>query len=298
MKWLLVSAGLLAIGMIAAGVMAGSTLRQRDAVVREGLLTKTGHDIERELREGGPAVAADVLARHAAGGGNVSALELRTDDRVVQTAGGVRSGAPVEMPLSLGPSWRGVAGFRMGRGHTPFSLRLWASPHVGDSSAMAALTTWGSVFAALALLAFAAGAARGVTARQRAESLDGERRRLEVVSAAGAGLAHRIRNPLATIKATAQVLESQSEGTARERSTRIVDASLRIESLVNELLRFPAGRRYGGPRRGERRSRAAHRGVGHRKGARGAAHPPPVAESSKAVRGHQLRGTSRNPRGE
>jgi signal transduction histidine kinase len=126
----------------------------------------------------------------------------------------------------------------MGRGQPPFRLRLWASPGTGNASQIAALTTWGSIVAALALLAFAAGAARGITAQHHAAALDEERARLEVVSATGAGLAHRIRNPLATIKATAQLLASQSDGAMHDRAQRIVESSVRIESIVDDLLRF------------------------------------------------------------
>jgi signal transduction histidine kinase len=238
MKWLLGSAVLLAIGMIAAGVIAGSTLRARDALVREGVLTKTAHEIERELRGRGPESAEEVLRRAVDAGNGVVAIEVRADERVLLRAGALPGGQPLEQPLFLGPAWRGLASAAHSpRGRPPFRLLLWPSPEIGDSTRVAALTTWGSIVAALALLAFAAGAARGIAARARAASLDAERRRLEVVSAAGAGLAHRIRNPLATIKASAQLLAPQP-GVTGERATRIVEASVRIESLVDELLRF------------------------------------------------------------
>lgn len=239
MKWLLSSAVLLAAGMIAAGVAAGRTLRQRDAAVREGYVLRAAHGIERELRESGPDAAAGVLESFVADA-TASAAELRVNERVLVRAGTPR-GEPLETPLFLGPGWRHIAGggaMGMGRGQPPFRLRIWPAPGVGDSSRIAALSTWGSIAAAVALLAFAAAAARGVAARQHAAAVDEERRRLEVVSAAGAGLAHRIRNPLATIKATAQVLEGRLDAADRERATRIVDGSVRIERLVDELLTF------------------------------------------------------------
>ena len=239
MKWLLTSAVLLAIGMVAAGVVAGTTLRARDEAVREGVLTRAAHDLERELRESGPQGADHALQQLVSGDARVGAVELRSDERLIQSAGQARTGTPLEMPLFLGPGWREIAGApHMPRRQPPFHIRLWAAPGVGDSTAVASLATWGSIAAALALLGFAAGAARGVSARQRAASLDEERRRLEHVSAAGAGLAHRIRNPLATAKATAQLLASHGDTTVRERAARIVSASIRIESLVDDLLRF------------------------------------------------------------
>jgi signal transduction histidine kinase len=242
-KWLLSSAVLLALGMVAAGMVAGRTLRQRDAAVREGVLLRAAHELERELRESGPDAASNVLDSFLAGS-TASAVELHSDGRLLARAG-TAQGAPLETPLFLGPGWRGMAGgmgigmgIGMGRGQPPFRLRIWPAPGVGDSTRIAAIATWGSITAALALLAFATIAARGVAARQRAVALDAERQRLEIVSTAGAGLAHRIRNPLATIKATAQLLAAQSADAQRERATRIVDASVRIESLVDELLTF------------------------------------------------------------
>jgi signal transduction histidine kinase len=239
MKWIFASAALLATGMIVAGVIAGNTLRARDALVREGILTKTAHAIERELRENGPDGADAVVQRFIEPDAGVAAIEVRTDSDLIAQAGTATPGEPLQQSLFLGPGWRELAGpMQRGRGHPPFFVRIWPSPAIGDVSRLAALMTWGSVIAALTLLAFAAAAARGLTARQQSASIDAERRRLEVVSAAGAGLAHRIRNPLATIKATAQILESQCANGSGERARRIVDASVRIETLVDELLRF------------------------------------------------------------
>lgn len=242
-KWLLSSAVLLAIALVTAGLVTGRTLRQRDAAVREGILLRAAHDLERQLRESGPDRAQQVLEEFVAAS-NGSAVEIAVDTTVLAKAG-TPEGEAVETPLFLGPAWRGVAtghgrgsGGGMGTGPPPFRMRLWPGSGAGDASRIAAVATWGAVVAALALLAFAAAAARGVAARQRATIADAERQRLQVVAAAGAGLAHRIRNPLATIKATAQVLCSQLSGASQEKATRIVDASVRIESLVSELLAF------------------------------------------------------------
>jgi signal transduction histidine kinase len=241
MKWLLSSAVLLALALVVAGAAAGRTLRERDAAVREGVVVRASHSIERELRERGPEDVAEILRSFAATSGSVSAVELRARDHLIARAG-VPHGESLETPVFLGPAWRGMSGgspgMMMGGGQSPFQLRIWPARGIGDSSRVAAIATWGSVVAAVALLAFAAAAARGIQARQRAVSLDAERQRLEVVAGAGAGLAHRIRNPLATIKATAQILEPQLDEASRARAARIVDASVRIESLVDELLMF------------------------------------------------------------
>lgn len=241
MKWILTAAVLLAAGMIAAGISGGRTLRERDAAVREGVLVRVAHEIERELRESGPEGAGERMPELLAWHPDASRIELSVDGRAFAAAG-QPFGDPVQTSVALGPAWRGLAGggigLGMGRNRTPFVLRLWPSPRLGDASKIALVTTWGSLFASLALLGFAIAAARGLEARQRSAALDAERRRLQTTADAGAGLAHRIRNPLATIKGTAQVLAAQIEPGQREKTSRIVEASIRIESLVDELLCF------------------------------------------------------------
>jgi two-component system sensor histidine kinase HydH len=197
--------------------------------------------LESELRASYPEAAVQVLQQFLENEPRVIAVELRTDARTIAAAGRPDGRAPFEMPLFLGPSWRSAVRFSGGpRAQSPFQIRIWPAAGVGDSSLVAAVVTWGSILVSLALLAFAASAARGERARQEASALDAERQRLELVSAAGAGLAHRIRNPLATIKATAQMLaaDAGASGTARERATRIVNGSIRIETLVDDLLQY------------------------------------------------------------
>lgn len=239
MRWLLGAAVLLAVGMIASGVVAGRTLQSRDEAVREGVMTRATHILERQLRASDPADAAEVLQQFVASESRVSAVELRTDARTIATAGAPATTVPFEMPLFLGPSWRQIARPYGGpRARSPFHIRIWPAPGIGDSRLVAAIVTWGSILGALALLAFAVSAARGLRAQHIAATLDAERQRLESISAAGAGLAHRIRNPLATIKATAQMLAADTDGTVRERATRIVNGSIRIETLVDDLLQY------------------------------------------------------------
>jgi hypothetical protein len=107
MKWLLSSAVLLALGMVAAGVVAGRTLRLRDAAVREGVLLRAAHQLERELRESGPEPAANILASFLEND-TASAVELRTGETVIASAGAPH-GSPIETPMFLGPAWRGLA---------------------------------------------------------------------------------------------------------------------------------------------------------------------------------------------
>lgn len=239
MRSLLVIAALLGAGMVAAGITAGRVLRERDAAVREGVLARASHSLESELRQGGPDAAQEVLGDFLRRTPDVSAVEITDGERSIVREGEGR-GTVVEVPLALGPGWRALLGEAPGqpRRMPPFRMRLWPGEGVGDSSRLAALATWGSIAGALALFAFGLMAARNIGEKQRAAALDAERRRLELVALAGSGLAHRIRNPLATMKATAQILEATLSGADRDRARRIADAAGRTEALLDELLRF------------------------------------------------------------
>lgn len=67
-----------------------------------------------------------------------------------------------------------------------------------------------------------------------------ERRHLAALGEMSAVLAHEIRNPLASLKGHAQLLEEQLGGDDRRRAKarRIVDEAVRLERLTNSLLDF------------------------------------------------------------
>lgn len=121
---------------------------------------------------------------------------------------------------------------------SPFRILLFPASGVGDSSRLALAVVTGASTVAIALVAFALIAARNLVNRQRLDSMEAERHRLETVALAGAGLAHKVRNPLAVIKGTAQMLETQLDEPARARASRIVSSSERIETLISRLLDF------------------------------------------------------------
>ncbi len=231
----------LAASTIALGVVASRALRERESAVREGVLLRLSQNLEQELRAGGPdrvdAILGDFLRAHST---ELESVQLRARSRVVATAGAGGVGA-VSVSLALGPSWRFLGGMGGGygqQGRPPFELVLNARPELGSTRTVATAVAIGSVVAGLCLFVFAALAAASLAQRERVVLAEEERKRLETTALAGAGLAHRIRNPLATIKGTAQLLEEQLGDGARERATRIVDAAGRIELLVDDLLRF------------------------------------------------------------
>ena len=76
--------------------------------------------------------------------------------------------------------------------------------------------------------------------RQRIAAEDeARRRRLEALGQAGAGLAHQLRNPLATVKGSCQLVrEEVPEGWVRTRLDAAVAESARMERLLGRLLDF------------------------------------------------------------
>jgi len=237
----LVVAVALAGGLLASSLVAVRALGERDAAVRAGILSGLGHELEAALREAGPEGAGTALERLlSAHPESLRGAAVSVGDRVVARRG--ESGPDAaELPAGLGREWRGVvagSGGGLGPGRPPFRLVLVPVPGLGGAGRLTAFVRAGAAVAAVSLVAFGILSARGLAERARRRAADAERRRLDAVATAGAGLAHRIRNPLAAIKGTAQLLAGQETGRVTERATRIVEASERIEALVAQLLEF------------------------------------------------------------
>mgnify|MGYP002784473901 CR=1 FL=1 len=95
-----------------------------------------------------------------------------------------------------------------------------------------------AVAAALAIAAIASQRRRRRT--QKAEGELSKRRHLAALGEMSAVLAHEIRNPLASLKGHAQLLEEQLAGEERKvaKARRIVEEAGRLEQLTNTLLDF------------------------------------------------------------
>jgi len=242
-----VAALLLAAALVGVSLVAASSLRARDAAVRDGLLARAGHDLEARLRNDGPEGAPHSLSEFLAANATlVRGVEVVSFAGVAARAGETE-GAAVEMPAMLGPAWRPTgggpgsgagpgAGYGPGRG--PFTLRFFPARGAASSGGLALALVLGSVVAGAGLVVLSLAAARGLAERERRERLEAERERLDAVALTGAGLAHRVRNPLAAIKGTAQLMADRPDQQVAERSRRIVEASARIEDLVSQILRF------------------------------------------------------------
>lgn len=226
--------------LVVIAVIAAQNLLARERAVGEGLMLRAGLGLERALRESGPEGAAEVLQGFVDVAENgVAGAELSAAGIVIAHAGAVNEPF-VEMQLALGPMWRGHAGRGEPgrRGMSPFRLRL--TPVAGVSKPVALARTIVAVAAvtALVLVALAVFAAEGLARREELAAARAEGETLRSLANAGAGLAHRIRNPLASIKGTAQLLAGSSDAKERERAERIVEASDRIDRTLAELLRF------------------------------------------------------------
>lgn len=226
--------------LVVIAVIASQSLIEREEAVREGLMLRAGHDLERALRDDGPsgatAVLEDFVARPDSG---VTGAELTADTRVLARAGKLGQ-ATVDMPIALGPAWRGLAGRGDPgrRGVSPFLLRLASARDLSRQRMLSRAIVIVAVVTALALVALAIAAGSGLARRAELAAIRSQSETFRALASAGAGLAHRIRNPLASIKGTAQLLSESGDGKGRERADRIVEASDRIDRTLAELLRF------------------------------------------------------------
>ena len=247
---IVVGAVLFGSALLGTAGLASRSLRERDAAVREGILLRTGHDLETLLRGTTPDEAGQVLESFREEHANVVAGVAIIGPAGVIASAGADTGDAFEVTAALGREWRpavlgpGPGGGFMGgrgaggRGMSPIRLRLRAIPAVGKESALARLVLAGGATGAVALVGLALVAARGMAERRRREVAEAESLRLATVARAGSGLAHRLRNPLAVVKGTAQLLAGRVPEGERERVERVVVASERMETILSRLLDF------------------------------------------------------------
>jgi Signal transduction histidine kinase len=253
--WIVVLSVVFASALLGTAGLASRTLRQRDAAVRDGVLSRAAHELEASLRGVTPEEASTVLQEFLSrNGASIDGAAIVGPAGVLASAG-ADSTDGYEVTAALGREWRPAllgaepgsgAGFMggrgpgpgAGRGMPPIRLRLRPSPALGRAPALAGLVLAGGAAAALALVGLAIVAARGLSERARREAAEAEGHRLATVARAGAGLAHRLRNPLAVVKGTAQLLDGRVPESERERVVRIVTASERMETILSRLLDF------------------------------------------------------------
>lgn len=256
-RWDLVLLGVavvVALVLIALAATASRALAERQLLVAEGRLLRVAHDLERDLRSEGPAGAVAVLQtaleREA---GFLRGLRILDPDGSSQVEVG-EVGQPGEtspvrrVDLFLGPAWRvGSRGAAprdrtrgLGGGRRPLEIALAAdalTPPLVTRLLLPAAVGTALVLVALALLG-----GRQLIRRQEQERRAAERRHLEGLARAGAGLAHQLRTPLATLKGSCQLLLEQGEedlpGPERSRLETMLEQSERMDRLLARLLDF------------------------------------------------------------
>lgn len=144
-------------------------------------------------------------------------------------------GPPGFGPPGLGPPGLGPPGARMPSLVLEFDDR--ASRELGAAKRSVIGAGVAALVALLALGAYARGLLRD---REAIAARLEHSRRLASLGEMSAVLAHEIRNPLASLKGHAQLLEERVEGDDRlsRQASRVVTEAKRLERLVEELLTF------------------------------------------------------------
>jgi two-component system sensor histidine kinase HydH len=257
-----VQRGFLAVILVLAALLvlaAGSSFlaaRRMTDVLLQGEGEALWHDLREQLPRGRPPTSeelADLLARHRAVGLRYLAIHGAQDERtasagdtthpdmpelrIVQDASGR---ARLKRPLHRGPRGEPPPPHAPPpRG--PLHIVLEFEPQIAAallSRARRDLIV--SLAVAAALLVSAAVFTRLQRRARVVEASLLERRHLAVLGEMSAVLAHEIRNPLASLKGHAQLLEEQLAGDDRRqaKARRIVDEAVRLERLTTSLLDF------------------------------------------------------------
>jgi signal transduction histidine kinase len=242
--WLPAAAVAVALVLVALAWVAAGSVAARHGLALDGRVLGLAHSAERELRDVGVAHAADVLADLVTTtSGEV--LGLRLDDvadQPVASAGRCDEHLPsrtVELFLGRGAADgpRAQAGRRHGRGR--FTLHLFLEPTAGRPPLAARLLLPAALVIGVCAVALALWSSRLLERQRRLEAAMADRRRLEGLARAGAGLAHQLRTPLATIKGSCQLVQEQAPGGPWDRRlTTAVSEASRMERTLSLLLDF------------------------------------------------------------
>lgn len=243
--WLPLAAAVVAAFLLTLGITASRALRESRDLALEGLVMRQAHEIERELRESGPEAAAEVLERSLREGSEaVRGIALLSPLGNVDAQAGSIEGPASDLELFLGPGWRPAGvfpGMGMGQGGLHGgrrTLRIAVSRTATEASFVERLVAPAAAGAGALVFALAVLGGRLLVRQQAEQAREAVRRRLEGLGRAGAGLAHQLRNPLATLKGSIQLLlESPAPGSER-RLQSALEQAVRMESLIGQLLDY------------------------------------------------------------
>jgi signal transduction histidine kinase len=223
--------------------LAAQAMRQRNALALEGRVLGLAHYAERELRESGVIAAEEILSSllEDAGPAVRGLVLLYADGQEVVAIGNRdvsfdRRSIDLYLGRSAGGGPRGTE-WTPGRGR--FTLQLFMDP-VADALPLATrLILPVAVVVGCGLVALAALGGHLLVRHRRQDRDEAQRRRLDVLGRAGAGLAHQVRTPLATIKGSCQLV---AECVTDERCERRLKAAIaeaeRMERMLGLLLDY------------------------------------------------------------
>jgi len=249
--WLPAAATLAATTLAVLALLTLNAVRQRERLALDGRVLGTANRIEHDLRDNGTANARGLLEERLADTGReiVGLVLLDTSGLVTATTGSCEPGTPTrEIDLLLGRSGpRGPPDGRttespqhgLGRGRGRAVLRVCLAEDAGRIPAAAAWILPVALTIGLALVGLALVGGRLLERERRQDMETAAQRRLEALGRAGAGLAHQLRTPLATIKGSCQLLaEDEPGGTHARRVKAAIAETERMERLLGLLLDY------------------------------------------------------------
>ncbi len=246
------AAAVVAALLIGLASLAGYAFKQREALALDGRVLGLAHRVESRLRETDQGAEQELLEslwqevqqpiiglclRDGEGqslaevGETDPTLSPRPIDLFVGPMGGPR-GRPWNIDSQRTP---GQPRSRRGRR----TLEVFLSPGAASPPLPIRLLLPSSVAVGLGLVALAVLGGRLLIRQRHEAEVEADRRRLEALGRAGAGLAHQLKNPLATIKGSAQLLgERIKESDPRDRAQAIVVQADRMDRMLSTLLDF------------------------------------------------------------
>ena len=237
-----VVAGFVSILLVAAAALATYAFRDREALALDGRVLGLAHKAELALRRRGEGVAETILQElHDATSTEVRGLLLLDPEGAAVTHVGATDDRlrRREVVIFVGPQGAppGSGARRGRRGWRTLVVRL--GSEAGAAPLSVRLLPYAAAAVGLGLLALALLGGRLLTRQRREAEVRARNRHLEALGRAGAGLAHQLRTPLATIKGSCQLLEEKLQDKQQiDRVQEAIAQAKRMERMLATLLDF------------------------------------------------------------
>ena len=241
--------------MVALAFLSTFAFRQRDALALDGRVFGLAHNAELRVRDSGQSALYEVLEEILAEG-QPEVRGLTLSDSAGTELAHLGDEDPQftrrSVDLFVGPGTRGGPGWsgpptdrstpgqpsrQRGRGRLILEFHL--GPEAGTPPLAISLLLPAAVAIGVGLIGLSILGGR-LLMRQRSDALrEAQRRRLEALARAGAGLAHQLRTPLATIKGSCQLMGEQLEQFPQQaRLQAAISQTDRMERMLGMLLDF------------------------------------------------------------